>query len=71
MILLHENGYKALATTKVGGDLDIVMAELQGQIVQVGEGYSTATVGFSAIAMAKSVNLATKNATSTRMASRS
>ena len=47
MILLHENGYKALATTKVGDDLQTVMAELQGQIVQVGEGDLDATVGFS------------------------
>ena len=46
MILLHENGYKALATTKVGDDLQTVMAELQGQIVQVGEGDLDATVGF-------------------------
>ena len=46
MILLHENGYKALATTKVGDDLQAVIAELQGQIVQVGEGDLDATVGF-------------------------
>jgi signal transduction histidine kinase len=46
LILLHENGYKALATTKVGDDLGTVMAELQAQIVQVGEGDLDATVGF-------------------------
>ncbi len=46
MILLHENGYKALATTRVGDDVQTVMAELQGQIMQVGEGDLDATVGF-------------------------
>lgn len=46
MILLHENGYKALSTTNVGDDLQTVMAELQSQIVQVGEGDLDATVGF-------------------------
>jgi signal transduction histidine kinase len=47
MILLHENGYKALATASGGDDLQIVMAELQGQIVQVGEGDFDVTVGFA------------------------
>lgn len=46
MILLHENGYKALAATKSGDDLRLVMTELQRKIVCVGEGDLNVTVGF-------------------------
>jgi signal transduction histidine kinase len=44
--LLHENGYKALASSG-GDDLQMVMAELRGQIVHVGEGDLNVTVGFA------------------------
>ena len=46
MILLHENGYKALAATKSGDDLRLVMAELQRKIVRLGEGDLDVTVDF-------------------------
>jgi len=44
--LLHENGYKALAPNG-GDDLQIVMAELRGKTVRVGEGDLDVTVGFA------------------------
>ena len=47
MILLHENGYKALAATNSGDDLRLVVTELQRKIVRVGEGDLNVTVGFS------------------------
>ena len=47
MILLHGNGYKALAATNSSDDLRLVIAELQGKIVRVGEGDLNVTVGFS------------------------
>jgi signal transduction histidine kinase len=47
MSLLHENGYKALAATNSSDDLRLVIAELQGKIVRVGEGDLNVTVGFS------------------------
>jgi hypothetical protein len=47
MILLNQNGYKALAaTTNSGDDLRLVMAELQRKIVRLGEGDLDVTVGF-------------------------
>jgi signal transduction histidine kinase len=47
MILLDENGYKALATANNSDDLRHVIAELQGKIVRVGEGDLNVAVGFS------------------------
>jgi signal transduction histidine kinase len=47
LILLHENGYKALAATNGGDELRLVMVELQGQIVSIGEGNFDVTVGFA------------------------
>jgi len=47
MILLHENGYKTLAATNSGDDLQLVMTELQRMIVRVGQGELSVTVGFS------------------------
>lgn len=47
MILLHENGYKALAATNSGDDLRLVVTELHRKIVRVGEGDLSVTVGFS------------------------
>lgn len=46
MILLHENGYKALAATNSGDDLRLVMTELQRKIVRLGEGDLDVTVDF-------------------------
>ena len=46
MILLHENGYKALAATNSGDDLRFVMAELRRKIVRLGEGDLDVTVDF-------------------------
>jgi signal transduction histidine kinase len=46
MILLHENGYKALAATNSGDDLRLVMTEFQRKIVRVGEGDLNVTVDF-------------------------
>jgi signal transduction histidine kinase len=46
LILLHENGYKALAATKCGDNLRLVMAELQHKIVRLGEGDLDVTVDF-------------------------
>ena len=46
LILLHENGYKALANTN-GGDFRLVLAELKRKIVRLGEGDLNVTVGFS------------------------
>jgi len=47
LILLQENGYKVLAATNGGDDLRLVMVELQGRIVRVGEGDLDVTVGFA------------------------
>lgn len=47
LILLQENGYKVLAATNGGDDLRLVMVELQGKIVRVGEGDLDVTVGFA------------------------
>ncbi len=47
MILLHENGYKALAPTNLGDGLRLTMVELQGKIVRLGEGDLDVTVGFA------------------------
>jgi signal transduction histidine kinase len=47
LLLLHENGYKALAATNNGDDLRHVIRELQGKIVRVGEGDLNVRVGFS------------------------
>ena len=47
MILLHENGYKALAPTNYGDGLRLAMVELQDKIVRLGEGDLDVTVGFS------------------------
>ncbi len=47
MILLHENGYKALAaTTKIGNDLRLAIADLRDQLVRLGEGGLDVMVGF-------------------------
>lgn len=46
MILLHENGYKTLAATNVGDNLQLVVAELREKIVRLGEGDLDVTVGF-------------------------
>jgi signal transduction histidine kinase len=47
MILLHENGYRALSATNSSDDLRLAIAELQGKIVRVGEGDLNVTVGIS------------------------
>jgi signal transduction histidine kinase len=46
MILLHENGYKALAAINSGDDLRLVMTDLQRKIVRLGEGDLDVTVDF-------------------------
>jgi signal transduction histidine kinase len=46
MILLHENGYKALAPANGGDDLKRAMAELRDKIVRVGDGDLDVKVGF-------------------------
>jgi hypothetical protein len=46
LILLHENGYRALAATNSGDDLRLVIAELQRKIVRLGEGDLNVTVEF-------------------------
>ena len=46
LILLHENGYKALAATNVGDNLRLAIADLRDKIVRVGEGDLDVTVGF-------------------------
>jgi hypothetical protein len=38
LILLQENGYKALGRTKGEDDLRLVMADLRDKIVRVGDG---------------------------------
>lgn len=47
LILLQENGYKALATTNVGDNLQLAIADLRDKIVRVGDGDLDVTVGFS------------------------
>ena len=47
LILLHRNGYKALAVTKGDEDLRLVVAELRDKIVRLGEGHLDVTVGFA------------------------
>lgn len=46
-ILLHENGYKALAPSNGGDDLRGVTLELHGKVVRVGEGDLDVRVGFA------------------------
>ncbi len=46
MILLHENGYKALAATNVGDNLQLAIADLRDKIVRLGDGDLDVTVGF-------------------------
>jgi signal transduction histidine kinase len=46
MILLHENGYKALAAINSGDDLRLVIKELQRKIVRLGEGDLDVKVDF-------------------------
>jgi two-component system, NtrC family, sensor kinase len=47
MILLHENGYKALAANNSGDGLGPVVQELQGKIGRVGEGDLDVKVNFA------------------------
>ena len=47
MILLHENGYKALAATNVGDSLHPAIADLRAKIVRLGEGDLDVMVGFA------------------------
>jgi len=47
LILLQENGYKALAMTNVGDNLQLAIADLRDKIVRVGDGDLDVTVGFS------------------------
>lgn len=47
LILLHENGYEALAATKDGYNLQLVTQELQNKVVRVGEGDLDVAVGFA------------------------
>jgi len=47
LILLHQNGYKALAANNSGDGLRPVVVELQGKIGRVGEGDLDVAVGFS------------------------
>ncbi len=46
MILLHENGYRALAATDVGDNLQLAIADLRDKIVRLGEGDLDVTVDF-------------------------
>jgi two-component system, NtrC family, sensor kinase len=46
MILLHENGYKTLAATNVGDNLQLAVADLREKIVRLGEGDLDVTVDF-------------------------
>jgi signal transduction histidine kinase len=46
MILLHENGYKALTATTIRGDLPLAIGDLRDRIVRLGEGDLDAMVGF-------------------------
>jgi methyl-accepting chemotaxis protein len=48
LILLHENGYKALGRTKGDDDLRLVVAELEAKMACVAEGDLDVTVGFAA-----------------------
>jgi hypothetical protein len=46
LILLHENGYKALAVSNVGDNLQLAIADLRDKLVRVGEGDLDVAVGF-------------------------
>jgi signal transduction histidine kinase len=46
-MLLHENGYEALAPTGNGDDLRLVTLELEGKVVRVGTGDLDVTVDFA------------------------
>ena len=47
LMLLHENGYEALAPTNGGDDLRLVRLELQGKVVRVGTGDLDVNVDFA------------------------
>ncbi len=47
MILLHENGYKTLAATNVGDNLQLAVADLREKIVRLGKEDFDVTVGFA------------------------
>jgi hypothetical protein len=47
LILLHENGHKALAKTNHNDNLPLGMEQLKDKMVHVGDGESDVTVGFA------------------------